>query len=255
MRNVLLSIAGFDPTSGAGVSLDLRVFELLGFQGMAVLTTVTSQNTAGVRRVHCLSPALILEQHKILAEDVAISGIKVGMLGSREAIRAVRRIFLRNSEIPRVVDPVFKSSSGKWLFDRSSIPDYISAIRARASLLTPNLKEASLITGQRIESLEEMKKAAARITSHARIPCLLKGGQFAKKMVSVLYDGSRFHLFEKEKLARKVHGTGCFLSSSLLAYLCRGHSLEKACWLATELTHEYIRKARRVGRGQHLFSF
>lgn len=253
MRKTLLSIAGFDPTSGAGVSLDVKVFQHLGFRGMSILTSLTAQNTQGVRRVHCLSPEIIQEQYNILDRDVTFSGIKVGMLGCAKNIPAIRDILTGHQDIPQVIDPVFKSSSGTWLIEREAIPSYLSEIKEKATLLTPNLEEASLLSGFKIKNKEDMKKAAESIYSQSLIPCLIKGGHFSEKAVNLLYDGKRFHFFEKEKLIKKVHGTGCFLSSALLAYLCKGHSLVKACFFATELTHDSIRKAIRVGGGQLLF--
>jgi hydroxymethylpyrimidine/phosphomethylpyrimidine kinase len=97
-----------------------------------------------------------------------------------------------------------------------------------------------------------MKKAAEKIYSLISAPCLVTGGNFQKKNVNLLYDGKKFYFFKNDKLKKNVHGTGCFLSSSLLAYLAKGSSLEKACDLATELTHEAIKNARQIGQGQHL---
>jgi hydroxymethylpyrimidine/phosphomethylpyrimidine kinase len=253
-KKILLSVAGHDPTSGAGVALDLKVFQLLGFQGMAALTSITSQNTQGVRKVHCLSRDFLWDQYRTLREDVSFSGIKVGMLGCGKNIDVIERILTDNPNIPKVVDTVFKSSSGAWLLERSSIPRYISEIKGKASLLTPNLEEASMISGIKIKSTEDMKKAAQSIFSFSSIPCLIKGGHFPKQVVNLLYDGDKFHFFKKEKVRKKVHGTGCFLSSSLLAYMVKGNSLEKACLLATQLTYKAIKEAVRIGQGQNIIS-
>ncbi len=253
-KKILLSIAGHDPTSGAGVSLDLKVFHLLGFQGMAVLTSLTSQNTKGVRKVHCLSPDLIWDQYKTLSEDVSFSGIKVGMVGCGKNIEVIKRILADNPNIQRVVDPVFKSSSGAWLLEKDSIPGYISKIKGKASLLTPNLEEASMMSGIKIKNAEDMKKAAKSIFSLSNIPCLIKGGHFPKHTVNLLYGENKFHSFKKEKIRKKVHGTGCFLSSSILGYMAKGNSLEKACLLATQLTHKAIKNAIKIGQGQQIIS-
>ena len=254
-KKILLSVAGHDPTSGAGVSLDLKVFQMLGFQGMAVLTSTTSQNTKGVRKFHCLPPDLLWDQYKTLREDVSFSGIKVGMVGCGKNIEVIKRILADNPDIYRVVDPVFKSSSGVWLLERNSIPDYISEIKGKASLLTPNLEEAGMISGIKIRNAEDLKKAAKSIFSLSSIPCFIKGGHFPKQMVNLLYDGNKFHSFKKEKIRKKVHGTGCFLSSSLLSYMAKGNSLEKACLLATQLTHKAIKNAIQIGQGQQIISF
>ena len=255
MKKILLSIAGYDPTSAAGVSLDLKVFQLIGFQGMAVLTSITSQNTKSVKKVHCLPPDLLWDQYKTLCEDVSFSGIKVGMVGCGENTEIIKRILENNPNIQKVVDPVFKSSSGAWLLERDSVPSYISEISGKASLLTPNLEEASMISGIKIENTEDMKKAAKRIFSLSSIPCLIKGGHLPRQMVNLLYDGNKFHLFKEKKIKKNVHGTGCFLSSSLLAYLVKGNSLEKACLLATQFTHEAIKNSIQIGHGQRIISF
>ena len=254
MKRTLLTVAGFDPTSGAGISLDLRVFQSAGFQGMAVLTSLTEQNTEKVKKIYRLTPEFVKAQYETLRKDVSFSGIKVGMLGSGKNIPVIKKILADNPKIPRVVDPVFKSSSGTWLLEPESIPDYISEIRGKASLLTPNLEEASLISGTKIATEEDMRTAAKEIYSLSRIPCLIKGGHFPKQSINLLYDGNGFYLFKKKKLKKRVHGTGCFLSSSLLTCMAEGDSLEKACHLALELVHKAIEDAKACGRGQLLIS-
>ena len=255
MKKILLSIAGYDPTSGAGVLIDLRVFRHLGFQGMAVLTAITSQNTKHVKKVHCVPAELLWHQYRTLFEDVSFSGIKVGMVGCGENIEIIKKVLSRNPSIPKVIDPVIKSSSGKWLLEKQSIHRYIEAISGKASILTPNIDEAGLIARKKIKNIEDMIEAAKIIYSLSKIPCLIKGGHLPGQTVDILYNGDKFHIFKKNKIKKRVHGTGCFLSSSLLCYLVRGKSLEKACLLATELTHKAIRKAIRIGKGQHIISF
>ena len=255
MKNILLSVAGYDPTSGAGVSLDLKVFELLGFRGMAVLTSLTSQNTECVKKIHCIPPEFLEDQYETLKVDVSISGIKVGMVGCGKNIPVIKKILTDHPDVPKIVDPVFKSTSGTWLVERESIPDYISDIKGNISLLTPNIEEASLISGREIRAEEDMKKAAEKIYSLTSAPCLVTGGNFQKKSVNLLYDGKTFYFFKKVKLTKKVHGTGCFLSSSLLVFLCQGETIKTACRKAIDLTHHKIESSVRIGQGQKLFSF
>lgn len=208
-----------------------------------------------VKQIFCVSPELLMDQYRTLAEDVFLSGIKVGMVGCHENIQIIKDILEENPDISRVVDPVFKSSSGTWLLKKESIPEYISEIRGKSSLLTPNMEEAGMISGIKIKNIEDMKKAAKRIYSLSSTPCFIKGGHFQKQIANVLYDGIKFHLFQKEKLNKNVHGTGCFLSSSLLAFLAKGKNLEEACLHSTQLTHDAIKSSVRIGRGQHIFSF
>lgn len=255
MKKILLSVAGFDPSSGAGILMDLKVFEQFNFQGMSILTSLTVQNTKEVKKVHCLPPGFLWEQYKILKDDISFSGIKVGMVGGDDNIHVISKILAENRDIPRVVDPVFKSSSGTWLLEKESIQHYISEISEKASLLTPNIEEAYLISGIRIKSFEDMKEAAKVIYSHIKIPCLIKGGNFKKTILDLLFDGREFHHFEKEKIKNKVHGTGCFLSSCILSFLVKGMSLLEACSVAIQSTHQAMKKAVRLGSGQYIISF
>jgi len=255
MPKVLLSIAGYDPSSGAGVLLDIAVFRRFGFLGTGILTAVTAQNSRRVADVRCLGRSFLLNQHETLIRDVSPSGIKVGMLGCRGNIPALGRILAHHPDIPIVVDPVFRSASGRWLLEKEAVPSFLSRIKGRISVLTPNLNEAALISGLRLTGPEAMKEAARRIVDLIAAPCLVKGGHLTRRIVDVLYDGRQFSLFPQVRVSGDVHGTGCFLSSSLLSYLVMGKKLEKACNLASEFTGNALRKARRLGKGRKMFFF
>lgn len=252
-KKLLLSIAGYDPSAGAGVLLDVAVFRRFGFIGAGLLTAVTAQNSRRVTGVHCLGGRFLLQQYEAIVEDIAPSGIKVGMLGGRGNIPALGRILSRHPDIPIVVDPVVRSSSGRWLLEKQALPSYLSRIKQKISLLTPNLDEASLLSGRRPRNPEEMKEAARRIADLVGAPCLVKGGHLARTVADVLYDGRQFYLFRHKKRPLDVHGSGCFLSSSLLGYLVRGRSLPEACSLAVEFTQAALRKSVRLGRGREIF--
>jgi hydroxymethylpyrimidine/phosphomethylpyrimidine kinase len=253
MERVLLSIGGYDPSSGAGVLLDIAVFRRFGFLGTGILTAVTAQNSRHVTDVRCLGGLFMFSQYKTLVQDVSPSGIKVGMLGCRRNIPALGRILARHRDIPIVVDPVFRSSSGRWLLEKEAVPSYISQIKGRISVLTPNLIEAALISGRRLRDPEAMKEAARRIVDRIAAPCLVKGGHLVRGVMDVLYDGRQLYLFPHEKVPLDVHGSGCFLSSSLLSYLVMGKPLAEACALASEITQMALRKAVRLGKGRKIF--
>jgi hydroxymethylpyrimidine kinase/phosphomethylpyrimidine kinase len=255
MKKILLSVAGFDPSSGAGVLLDLKVFHQLHFQGMSILTSLTAQNTREVLKIHCLPSRFLWEQYEGLEADVSFSGIKVGMVGSNDNIQIISKILSRNKNIPKVIDPVFKSSSGTWLLKKEFIQGYISAISGKASLLTPNLEEASLISGNQIKNIEDLKATAEKIYSQTKIPCYIKGMDIKSKIIDLLYDGTKFYSFENARIKKRIHGTGCFLSSSILGFLAKGHPLKKACLLASQFTHQVMQKAVRLGNGQHIIPF
>lgn len=252
---VLLSAAGYDPTSGAGVLLDIHVFQSLGFLGMGILTAATCQNTRTVKSYQCFPPEILWKQYETLAEDVRFQGIKVGMVGCRENIPVIKKILSLMLDVPKVVDPVFQSNCGERLLPDAAIPEYIRSFSGNVTLLTPNLNEASLISGILVHDTTDMKDAARKIFHTTGVPCLLKGGHLEESATDLLYDGQHFHFFKKARIEKKVHGTGCFLSSSILAYLSRGKTLKEACGLAIHLTQEAIKKAVSAGKGQDVFSF
>ncbi len=253
-KKILLSVAGFDPSSGAGVTLDLKVFHKYGFYGMGILTSLTSQNTQKIKHIHCPSSRFLLEQYRLLRDEVEFSGIKVGMIGCEDNIGVIEEILSDNSNLPIVIDPVFRSGGGKWLVEKKSIPSYIAKIRGGASLLTPNLYEAGWISGRKVAGLEEMHACAEKIFDLTSIPCLIKGGHLPDQNVDILFTGRDFFRFENEKLDQAVHGTGCFLSSSILCHLANGSSLVQAASLAIEATHEAMKGALKLGKGQLIFS-
>ena len=255
MKKVLLSIAGYDPTSGAGVLLDTQTFMKMGFHGVGIVTALTAQNTERVRGTFLPPSDFLEEQYHTLSDDIEISGIKVGMLGSRQNIPVIAQILSKNSKIPLVVDPIIRSSSGYWLLDKADLSAYTETIGPKASLLTPNIHEAKLLSGIDIEDINDMKKAAEKIFHTITVPCLLKGGHLKDPPTDVLYDGNKHTLFANVKIERTVHGTGCFLSSSILGYLVLGHSIQNSCKLAIQDTFDAIKKAVPIGHGQYIIQF
>jgi len=143
----LLSIAGYDPTSGAGVLLDTAVFRSFGYQGVGIITSVTVQNTVGVKAFFCLRQPSLRTQYRALAEDMNLGGLKVGMLGCRENILPVARILRDQKLVPKVIDPVLRSSSGRWLLDQKAVPGLVSNFKNLFTVWTPNMDEAGWLTG------------------------------------------------------------------------------------------------------------
>jgi len=255
MKKILLSVTGYDPSGGAGAILDARVFESLGFQGMAVLTALTVQNTRKVQSVIPFAPGTLRAQYTTLTRDVTFAGIKAGMLGSKKNVGALARILAKHPDLPRVVDPVLSASSGAPLLEEDAVPSLLKAIRGHAALLTPNMKEASLMAGIPVASLQDMREAARILFERTKTPCLVKGGHLEKSAINILYDGRQTVVYGHAKLKKDVHGTGCFLSAAILAYLARGLSLERACGRAADLTHKAIQRAIKPGKGRSLFVF
>lgn len=249
MTRNLLSIAGYDPSGGAGVLLDIAVFEELGFRGFGILTSVTAQNPGRVASVHHVPSPILTSQYETLAAAFDIAGFKVGMLGTAANLAAAARILAGNPHVPCVVDPVLRSSSRAILLERKAWPRFLPLVRRKASLITPNLDESSALAGFRVRTVEDMKEAARKIYRTSLVPCLVKGGHLAGGPVDVLFDGKGFWAFEHPRIRRDVHGTGCFLSSAILAFLARGQPLEEACARGIEGTSRAIRAAVPSGYG------
>ncbi len=252
-RKILLTVAGFDPSGGAGVLLDAAVWRGCGFRVAAVLTAVTVQNTAGVKSIHPLPARLVRAQWRAVAEDGPIAGIKIGMAGTAINLLAIVRELERHPGIPRIVDPVFRASSGARLIEPAAAPVFLQGLRGRATLLTPNLEEASRLAGIPVRTVADMEKAAGIIFERSAVPCLVKGGHLSGAAVNLLYDGRRMRRFARTRLAGDVHGSGCYLSSSILAFLALGRDLPEAVRLATAATHRAIRRSLPAGCGRSRF--
>jgi hydroxymethylpyrimidine kinase/phosphomethylpyrimidine kinase len=177
------------------------------------------------------------------------------MLGSRRIAFEVARILAQNRSIPRVIDPVFKATSGAWLLRKNALPGFLEIFRGEASLITPNLFEASILAGRPVTTVPGMKEAAKRIFDRSPSPCLIKGGHLKGKALDILFDGSHLTAFDHPWVKKDVHGTGCFLSAAILGYLAKGCSLEEACHRGIALTARGIRKAAPVGNGRAVFIF
>jgi hydroxymethylpyrimidine/phosphomethylpyrimidine kinase len=252
MAKTLLTVAGFDPSGGAGVLLDVAVFRRHGFRGAAVITALTVQDTSAVRATRPVPSAFLRRQWDVVRTDIGIAGVKIGMAGSAGAWAEIRRGLLRQPGVPVVVDPVLWASSGAALSGRATRELILSALRGLPAVLTPNLGEAAFLAGRPVRDPEAMASAARTIFDRTGCPCLVKGGHLEVEAVDVLYDGSSLWRFRHARLARDVHGTGCFLSATLLARLAGGDSLGAACTEAVRRTVRAIRGGSRPGRGRYV---
>jgi len=252
MIKILLSVAGYDPTGGAGVLLDLKLFRMHGFHGMGILTSLTAQNTQKVKKVHFLPPDFLEIQFNALSEDISLAGIKIGMIGSPRNLPVIKKILEDNPYIPRVIDPVLISSSGDRLFFLKKPGPFIKTFTGHASLLTPNISEASWLSDTPIKNTNDMFDSAVKIFNLTQTPCLIKGGHLQEKITDILYDGKQHYTYKHKRINKDVHGTGCFLSSVILTYLASGNSLYDAVERAGKLTHEAIKSALSIGSGRDL---
>ncbi len=247
---VVLSIAGFDPSSGAGIVADLKTFAAHGCYGVAAITALTIQNTQGVAALYPTEAAVLKDTIAALLADGHVKAIKVGMLATRANAEVVGEILESNPQLPSVLDPVFRSTSGRELADPACQEYLREHLIKRASVITPNLLEASALTGLRVENQEAMKAAARKLVEMGARAVVVTGGHL-DKAIDVLFDGSAPEVFVGDRVKPdNTHGTGCTFSSAIAANLALGRQLRDAVVLAKAYVTEAIRKAYIVGPGR-----
>jgi hydroxymethylpyrimidine kinase/phosphomethylpyrimidine kinase len=247
---ILLTIAGFDPSCGAGVAADLKTFAVHDCYGVAAVTALTVQSTRGVKAVHLIAPATLRAQLETLAEDVAIATVKIGMLGSRANAAVVAEFLAAGNFAQVVLDPVIKpSSGGVELLDAAGVKFLRDDLMKRATVVTPNLAEAELLTGMQIKDLAGMKAAAQKLVELGARAAVVKGGHM-EKPIDVLCDGPETLTFGGEHVkSAHTHGSGCTFSSAIAAQLAAGRALREAITLAKAYVTMAIDHAYPVGKG------
>jgi hydroxymethylpyrimidine/phosphomethylpyrimidine kinase len=247
---VILTIAGFDPCAGAGIAADLKTFAAHNCYGVAAITALTVQNTQSLSRVYPVEAQRLKESLEALFEDGFIAAIKVGMLGDRANAEVVKDVLARNISTPIVIDPVLRSASGADLLDTGGLDVLKESLLKLATVITPNLHEAAVLTGVKVETVEEMRVAAGRLVEMGARAVVVTGGHL-EKAVDVYYDGTIWETFAGDKLKPdNTHGTGCTFSSAIAAQLALGRHLREAVVLAKAYVTEAIRKAFAVGPGR-----
>ena len=249
MTPVALTIAGSDPSGGAGVQADLKTFHQHGVYGTSVITLLTVQNTQSVLDVEILRPEFILAQLEAVLEDIPPAAAKIGALGTAEVIRAVARR-AGSFNFPLVVDPVMISKHGVALLDCEAADVMRRELLPAAFLVTPNSLEASRLSGIQVDDPASMEEAAAAIASLGPRNVLIKGGHLTEDARDVLWAGGTLHRLHSDRLeSRNTHGTGCVLSAAITARLARGEGLMEAVRGAKRFITQAIRTSPGLGRG------
>jgi len=250
MIPVALTIAGSDPSGGAGLQADLKTFHRFGVYGEAVITLITVQNTRGVTRVSTLDPDLVLAQIRAVLEDIPPQAAKIGALGSREIVEAVARV-AQSFSFPLVLDPVMISTHGAPLIGRDAITALIEDLIPRVFLLTPNLSEAATLAGFAVEDRDGMARAAEKLAALGAAHVLVKGGHLRGDALDLLYmRGGEVHEFIAPRVeTRHTHGSGCTFSAAITAELAKGTPLVEAVTRAKAFITEAIRAAPHLGGG------
>jgi hydroxymethylpyrimidine/phosphomethylpyrimidine kinase len=246
---ILLSIAGFDPSCGAGTAADLKTFAAHGCYGVAAITALTVQNTQGVDEVQNTPSATLRAQLEVLAKDSEIAAVKIGMLGNRGNAAVVAE-FLDAHKFAHVVhDPVMKSSTGTELLDTAGVKFIVAELLKRSSVITPNVPEAEALTGMTIKDIADMEAAARKIVEMGARAVIVKGGHM-EKPVDVLFDGTEMFTFGGDQVKTlNTHGSGCTFASAIASQLATGRALREAVLLAKTYVQKAIEHGYAIGKG------
>ncbi len=250
ISNIALTVAGFDPSGGAGLQADLKTFAVLGINGKSVATSITIQNTLGVEGAHDISPEIVEQQLKVILEDVKPDAIKIGMLGNELIVKTVVRLFRLYRIKKIVVDPVICSSSGKSLLSLKGIQAMKEKLLPVTFLLTPNLSEAEILSGVKIKNASDRVRAARALIKMGAKNVLIKGGHLKGKPQDLFFDGKRVVILDADRLiGPDVHGTGCVLASAITAGLAKGKDIVISVKEAKEFIGLAIMGAVTSGKG------
>jgi hydroxymethylpyrimidine/phosphomethylpyrimidine kinase len=260
---VVLTIAGFDPSSGAGITADIKTIAAHECYGVSCITALTVQSTRGVRRVVGINPEIVAETLQELHADVTIDAVHIGMLGNEQVVTVVAD-FLSQAKLPHVVlDPILKSSSGADLLDPLGIRLLIERLLPLAELVTPNLEEASILTGIAVTNLDQMREAASRLHALGAANLVITGGDAPgghtagnqpEKAIDLLSftvgRGTQTEVFKADRQrSNSTHGTGCAFSTALACHLAHRRGLPEAVLLAKVYVSAAIANAHPLGKG------
>lgn len=263
---IVLTIAGFDPSSGAGVTADIKTIAAHGCYGVAAITAMTVQSSAGVRRVDPVDPTLLSETLEELAADLEIAAVHIGMLGSEAVVLAVAEFLSPSSGSPGsgaapararlpniVLDPILKSSSGADLLDAAGTRVLLDRLLPLADVVTPNVDEAAALTGIKVKELEDMKAAAAKLHEFGARAVVVTGGHLDKAIDLLSFTtkrGVEQEVFKAERQrSNSTHGTGCAFASAIACHLALDRGLAEATLLAKTYVGAAISYGQSLGKG------
>lgn len=245
-----LTIAGSDSSGGAGIQADLKTFSALAVYGMSAITAVTSQNSLGVNGVVEIDPDFVSSQIRSVISDIGVDAVKTGMLANAEIIARVARDLQELRVVNLVVDPVMVAKGGRRLLRADATDTLVSLLFPAALIITPNVPEAEVLTGMRIECIDHMRKAARKLKEFGPKYVIVKGGHLTGDPIDLLYDGRGFLEYPGVRLeTRNTHGTGCTFASALAAFIAKGASVENAVENAKSFIEGAIAAGLPLGRG------
>jgi len=237
----ILTIAGYDPSSGAGITKDLDIFFSHGFHGFSIPTCMVVQGPHGVRDIYPLPRDQFVSMVKVIEKDVPVDGVKIGMVWDAMYVEIITKFLHKMGRKPIVVDPICMAKNGKQLVTERGLRGLIKKIFPLATVITPNLEEASLITGRSLKTLDDVRDCVKSLKSLGSQGVVVKGGHLQGEPVDVLYDEQGITLWRRHRVEREVHGTGCAFSSIFTTFLVGGYPIRDA-FFATEKEMDHALK-------------
>jgi len=247
----ILTIAGSDSGGGAGIQADLKTVTLLGGYGMSAITALTAQNTLGVQAIHVVPALLVEKQIDSVLSDIGADAVKTGMLANAEIVEVVAKKIGEYGVKKVVVDPVMVSKSGAYLLRKDAQDALIKRLIPLTLVVTPNLMEASVLAGFKVNSVERMRKAARQIHQLGAEHVVVKGGHLKGSPIDLLYDGKNYEEIGGLRIETKnTHGTGCTFASAIATFLARGDAVPEAVRKAKTFITMAIQSGFSLGRGR-----
>ena len=245
----LLSIAGSDPSSGAGIQSDVKTFTDLGAYALTAITTITSQNTSKFGIVEPISAKMIKKQIDSVFSDFKIDAIKIGMVYNSPTIKAIYSK-ISKIKIPIILDPVLKSTTGGILLKKDALEDYKKKMFPIASIITPNISEASILSGIKIKNKHDLDESVLRLKKFGVKNIVITGINFEKNTISdFVFDGKKTYNISGKMLNQVNHGSGCNFSAALTVAIARGDTIHKAVKFAKKYTFDSIKNSKKIGKG------
>lgn len=249
---VALTIAGSDPSGGAGLQADLKVFARFGVYGLSAVSAITVQNTFAIADISPVSESLLDAQLTVLLNDIRPDALKTGMLYSRAAIRTVARIVKGFDLMNLVIDPVTVSSTGTSLVEEGALEVLKKELFPFARVITPNIYEAQALSGVSIQGVGDMERACRALLLTGCETVIITGGHLERETLDLLFDGEELHRVRGERTRGEYHGTGCAYSAAIAAHLAKGGSVLEAARKAKGFVDAAIAHAHAFGRGMRL---
>ena len=251
-KSKVLIIAGSDSSGGAGIQADIKTVTTLGSYAMTAITAITAQNTTGVKSIVSVNPKEISNQIEFTSKDIKPDAVKIGMLHSEQVIKAVISSLKKIKVNKIVLDPVMVAKGGTKLIDSKAIKKIKEKLIKKILLITPNIPEAEILTGTKINNVEDMVFSANKLVGLGAKNVLIKGGHLNNKIIyDVFVNKKEIKIFKSKKYSTKnTHGTGCTLSSAITTYLSCGKLLKKSCELGIKYVNQAIGSNLNYGKGQ-----